>query len=354
MKKLTYDYIKDQFKNRGYTLVSTDYKNSRAKLDYICANNHICKITYRDFQTGRGCLKCGHSRTGEKKRLSFYTIEKSFKSEGYEVKLPREGYTNVEQKLIFICPSGHMGSISYHNWNSGHRCATCGRLSSSQKNKLVLANIKMDFEKENYILLSKDYKNAHIKLDYICSEGHRHSITWNHWQQGRRCPYCACVAKLNIEEVKNSFENEGYAIISKEYINSKTKLKYLCPKGHVHSIKWSDWRQGRRCPTCHKINKFGAGNPAWKGGISFEPYCEEWKDIEYKQDIKDRDENKCLNPYCDSPNKNDLTIHHIDYNKKNCKPSNLITICRSCNSKANKDRNWHETWYKTILNKRNY
>jgi 5-methylcytosine-specific restriction endonuclease McrA len=63
------------------------------------------------------------------------------------------------------------------------------------------------------------------------------------------------------------------------------------------------------------------------------------------------DKYKCLNPYC-SKKSSKLHIHHIDYNKKNCHPSNLITICNSCNSMANKDRNWHQTWYQAIIKNR--
>ncbi|KKN59903.1 hypothetical protein LCGC14_0537280 [marine sediment metagenome] len=57
--------------------------------------------------------------------------------------------------------------------------------------KLTYEFIKSEFENENYQLLSDDYINARIKLDYICPKGHRHSITWNRFQSGRRCWYCA-------------------------------------------------------------------------------------------------------------------------------------------------------------------
>ena len=93
---------------------------------------------------------------------------------------------------------------------------------------------------------------------------------------------------------------------------------------------------------------YGELNPNWKGGIQYEPYCEQWSDKDYKESIKERDGYKCLNPEC---NKicDKICIHHIDYIKKNCHPLNLITICLSCNSKANKDRRWHKYWYETII-----
>jgi NUMOD3 motif len=122
---------------------------------------------------------------------------------------------------------------------------------------------------------------------------------------------------------------------NKSYWYNK-KLSY----DHINKI--SESKSGTLC---------GSENSNWKGGISCNPYCQIWKDKEYKQDIRNRDGNKCLNPYC-SKNNSKLTIHHIDYNKKNCHPSNLITVCNSCNGMANKDRDWHTAWYQALMHMR--
>jgi hypothetical protein len=100
-----------------------------------------------------------------------------------------------------------------------------------------------------------------------------------------------------------------------------------------------------------KNNHNGELHWNWKGGISCEPYCEQWSDKEYKESIKERDGYKCLNPECDK-NNHILCIHHIDYNKKNCHPLNLITVCISCNAKANYNRKWHKSWYQAIIERR--
>jgi len=113
-------------------------------------------------------------------------------------------------------------------------------------------------------------------------------------------------------------------------------------KGYKHSKEFKLFQSNRL-----KGNK----NHAWKGGISFEPYCIIWRDKEFREFIKERDNYKCMNPECNK-NSNILVLHHIDYNKKNCSIYNIITVFNSCNGKANKDRNWHESWYKAILTKR--
>lgn len=92
----------------------------------------------------------------------------------------------------------------------------------------------------------------------------------------------------------------------------------------------------------------GDKNPNWRGGISCEPYCQIWTDKEYKQSIKDRDGNECQNPDCWNTAER-VALHHINYIKKDCSPLNLITLCTSCNSRANKDREEHTLFYQNIM-----
>ena len=44
-----------------------------------------------------------------------------------------------------------------------------------------------------------------------------------------------------------------------------------------------------------------------------------------------------------------LCIHHIDYDKKNNNPENLITLCNSCHTKTNiKNRDYWKNYYSEI------
>jgi len=77
----------------------------------------------------------------------------------------------------------------------------------------------------------------------------------------------------------------------------------------------------------------------WQGGKSFEPYSIDWTDT-LRQSIRERDHYICQ--LCNKPQCNRLhSVHHIDYDKKNCCPENLITLCVSCNFKVNFNR---EKW----------
>jgi hypothetical protein len=91
----------------------------------------------------------------------------------------------------------------------------------------------------------------------------------------------------------------------------------------------------------------GEKNPAWNGGSSFLPYSSEWTN-ELKQFIMKRDGFKCQNPYCYHKN-TVLNVHHIDYNKKNCGEYNLITLCSSCNCRANANRGFWGNLYNELV-----
>jgi len=277
---------------------------------------------------------------------SFDTVVEDFDRAGYTVLSDR--YINNTSKLNYKCPEGHIHSVSWNSWKGGTRCGVCFGAHKKEYN-----DVKVLFEKEGYTLVSKDYTNAWTKLIYICPNQHEHRANLHSWMAGKRCPFCSRNAKKSLEDVEHILHKSNYVLLSTEYKNAFSPIVFECDRGHIGTTTWHRLDTiGAKCNECRKTNLLGHGNPNWKGGISCEPYCQDWTK-EYKEDIKMRDGNKCLNPYCNTF-KNKLVIHHIDYNKKNCHLSNLITVCNSCNSKANTDREWHEAWYSAIIKNRYY
>lgn len=184
------------------------------------------------------------------KRLTYEFVKEQFEKENY-IFLTKE-YKNNYQKLDYICSKGHRHSIGWNSWQQGARCPYC-----VGNGRPTIEFIRTEFEKEGWILGSTEYINSGQKLDCICPSGHRHSITWNKWQQNRRCPHCAGVGKLTIEFIRSEFEKEGYVFLTTKYIGAHQKLFYKCPKGHTHSITWANWSQRQRCPKCsNRISKW--------------------------------------------------------------------------------------------------
>jgi len=258
-----------------------------------------------------------------------------------------EEYIDIHSTLNIKCDKGHDYTSCFTVWKRGGRCRFC----QHDKQRLSINFVKTEFEEEGYTLLSEEYEKSIGKLDFICPNGHIHYMTWSSWKSGGRCGVCAQNIKASLEYIRKAFNDEKYVLLEDNYINQKQKLHYICPVGHRRHITWSDWQQGYRCRICYFKRNSGEGNYGWKGGISFEPYSIDWKSSGIRHKIRMRDGDQCQNPECWNKGgwANQLSVHHIDYDKKNCEDNNLITLCRSCNSRANKNTNYHINLYRNIL-----
>lgn len=101
-----------------------------------------------------------------------------------------------------------------------------------------------------------------------------------------------------------------------------------------------------RCLICYRKFARGENSPAWKGGISKEPYPFKFTKA-LKETIRRRDSYRCQ--LCGVPERElihpPLSIHHIDYDKNNLAFRNLISLCKSCNSKVNNNRPYWKEYF---------
>lgn len=197
-------------------------------------------------------------------------------------------------------------------------------------------------------------KYGHIKFLCLCSCGTTTVVLKYNLDAGKTMS-CGCFRRATTSNrTKKDLTGKtfGRLFVIKEVgrTNRRNILwECLCVCGKIHIVNSIYLLNGDVTSCGCKFKELcGESSPHWKGGLSNKGYCDVWLDTSYKTFIKERDNNTCQNPYCF---KSDtiLHIHHIDYDKQNCQPNNLITVCRTCNSRANTDRNWHMAWYQTIM-----
>lgn len=123
-------------------------------------------------------------------------------------------------------------------------------------------------------------------------------------------------------------------------------------KGHIPFNKGKPHLRGKILSLEHRkklsISKIGKNNPAWCGGISkTQPYNIDWTQT-LKRSVREIDRYTCR--ICGKQQENiTFHIHHIDYDKENCNPNNLITLCPNCHSKTNNKRSfWKEFLQSTV------
>lgn len=196
MKKLTYEYVYNYFKQFNYTLLSDVYESSHQLLEVKCPEGHTYKVKFNNFKSGKRCPECFLNS----QKFS-YEYVKSY-IEKFKYKLLSQEYTNTTKELELKCPNGHYIKMTFSNFRRGARCVYCQGL------KLTYEFVKENIESFGYQLLSTEYIGSGYKLDMICTEGHLCSISWDNFKQGNRCSICS-FALSKEKEIQTRIKNNG-------------------------------------------------------------------------------------------------------------------------------------------------
>jgi len=131
----------------------------------------------------------------------------------------------------------------------------------------TFAEVKADFEYRGYKLLENEYVNNKTKMRYICPDhpNEIQSITYSNFNKGQGCPRCAGKVKLTIDVVRKAFEEVGLELLDSEVGGKDKKMLYRCP---LHPEKtlyktYASARDGHGCPLCAKEHYKGKNHPMW-------------------------------------------------------------------------------------------
>ena len=115
----------------------------------------------------------------------------------------------------------------------------------------------------------------------------------------------------------------------------------------ITKLLWKDFVYRSIMSEAHKeqVKNKGKLHYNWQGGKSLDIYTADWtKDL--RNYIRERDLYTCQ--MCGKKQKKKaFDVHHIDYDKDNCDPNNLVTLCHTCHMKTNLNR---EKWKKYFKN----
>lgn len=166
----------------------------------------------------------------------------------------------------------------------------------------------------------------------------RGHIPWNKETKG--------VIKSNKTSFKKGHNtwNKGKKGLQIAWNKGKKWSEYMSKEGaqkslaNIPLIPWNKGKKGVQVSWNKGI--IGKDSHSWLGGTSCKPYSSEWT-VGLRQSIRERD-----NYVCQLSGKYGDCVHHIDYNKKNCDPKNLITLSRRCNSIVNFNRKYWTNYFR--------
>ena len=191
-----------------------------------------------------------------RRKITIDIIRQEAQEHGYE--LISKEYHNCEELLEFYCPIDNHGPfhLSYHKFKSNRGCQKCSAERKHKKISLSFEEVNQYIESQDYKLLDDEYINSHTKLLLKCPiENHEpFPMTYAAFHSGERCPECSGVKKHTLEEINQYAQAHGYELLSTTYKNNKEELVFKCPNNHTFSMRFNDFQQGHRCPTCKGLS----------------------------------------------------------------------------------------------------
>ncbi len=159
-----------------------------------------------------------------------------------------EEYIKDGIKIKHKCSEGHIWSISPSNIKRGSGCPYCYgnvKQTSQDYHQYLLGD-------ERGFMVLEDYVNANTKIKHQCSNGHIWSVSPHHIKSGKGCPNCDVISRtITLQDYSQYLKDDerGFMVLE-NYVNSYTKIKHQCKKGHVWAVKPRSVKEGKGCPYC--------------------------------------------------------------------------------------------------------
>ena len=240
-------------------------------------------------------------------------------------------------------------------------CKQCGKYYERPGAKyfccLYCANINLErIAKLKGINLGRKHTDeAKIKIG-LASKGNKYSLGRKHSKETKKKQSEVHKKLFSLPEYKEKHK-QGIVKFWDSKKGIEVRARYRITKSGKNSYffgkHWNKETKKKILKT-RKANYKKENHYNWRGGVSYLPYPVGFnKDL--KKKIKERDNYICQ--LCGKTEKEELKelkrvlcVNHIDFDKNNCFPENLNTLCVKCNVKINYDREKYTRYFQERIN----
>jgi len=332
-------------KKRGFKWIGPEVPRNNIKTWWECEKGHKFETTHQCIRQGTRCTIC--TGWGKKTIADYHALAEKRGIRWVGRDLP----PHTDAASLWACSTKHQWQTSYGNIKQGSGCPVCFRESirgeNNQNWKGRVTKICPECDTCFDVRPSESYrifcsKACHAKGQTKIA-GEKHHL----WKKRVEIP---------CEECGKTIKVPTYLLGEKRFCSKdcavKNRSKAMRGKNHP---SWKE-RETRFCIWCGNIlklvpcrvdkkfcskecfqgwqswNMCGERHPQWKGGMSPELYGPGWTET-LKRKIRKRDNYTCA---IDGEWGNH--VHHMNYDKADHRPENLITLCCSCHAKTNTNR----------------
>lgn len=256
-KSTTEEFIKNAKKIHGdkYDYSKVEYVNSKTKVCIICHEKDFLGNEHGEFwQTpanhmkGHGCNKCD----GKGFSMEYY-IEKAKKIHNGKYSYNKVNIKKVSEKALITCPIHGDFEQIFENHLNGQGCKKCygnEKLTTEEfiKKAKEVHGDKFIYDKTTVTGNNKSYVTITCPIhgDFIKKI--------NHHLNGDGCSKCSKKYKYTTNEwisLAKQVHGDKYDYSKVEYVDSKTKVKIICPiHGEFEKLPSAHLNGKQGCPYC--------------------------------------------------------------------------------------------------------
>lgn len=253
--------------------IEADYKES-GKFLWQCKCGTPMATIYKTFASYEG--KCGKCRNGPPKKrqgptsiYSYDIIKKIYEDNACELLTTQENFPEgspTKVKLEWKCKCGEIYNSSFGSFKTYKRCKTCAwkengtGVSYKEFCKLL--------EKEGWEMLDPEekYKGTKTKMKVRSNLGEILEKSYNNFSQGHRSKLEADLfKKKSFDEVKRTFEDKGFTLLSETYQNKSSKLAFICKCGKEKEMSYENAQKNTAgCDDCAQQFRFQKNREDWE------------------------------------------------------------------------------------------
>ncbi len=253
-ERLKIEDIREYVESKNCKLLSEEYIANNSDLKFQCSCGNEFECTYANFKYSykTQCNECGSKLRNKDKRITFDQVKNFIRIESDCILLSEE-YIDINSKMKFQCICGNCFETDFATFKYANKrqCNDCGKEIRRKARIFDYSYVKNYIENENgYKLLSEEYLSCKDNLEIMCDKGHIYSANFGGFKQGYRCSVCGGSIKYTLDQVKDYIKQNGYNLLSEEYLGCKEKMKVECNNGHIYPVNFDNFKQGKRCPIC--------------------------------------------------------------------------------------------------------
>jgi hypothetical protein len=240
------------------------YINGKTKIVIICKTHGEFLQFPNNHLSGRGCPKCGTKNNGHYKKhnlQSFIDKANSIHNYKYDYSLLNESKLGSRDKIIIICKiHGEYKQNTQSHFN-GHGCWDCGNILTQvdiSRNMEKFINKAKNNHNSYYDYSLVNYINSKTKVKIICPKhGIFEQSPNSHLRWG--CSKCGKLKITNSLEdfikLANKKHHQRYDYSQSVYITNKLKIKIICKLHGEFLQKPHIHLNGSGCPECAEVKK---------------------------------------------------------------------------------------------------